>query len=108
MAHNDSRNDLLNKYKHLVKISSDNMPQLIDELRLCCMDRFNTLKWSIKLAITAYSSSITRNARVAISDIATLSSDLSIIAKTAMDQQLSFLKSLVHLSGPWTTLLWDD
>lgn len=97
----DTRKDFLNKYKHLVKITGDDIPQMIDELQLRTMEGVATLTGMIKIAIVSYSAALARNAKSAISEISTLTTDLSVMAEEAFKQQQDFRTSLEHISSSW-------
>nr|ANI26482.1 hypothetical protein [Spodoptera frugiperda] len=101
---NDTRGDLSGKYKHLIRISGDDMPQLLDELIEVCLLGSKTLIATLKVAITAYTAALARNAKSTISDIATASADLMVITQMIQSQQESFQTSLEHLSHSWNNV----
>ncbi|AHN92644.1 P [Spodoptera frugiperda rhabdovirus] len=100
----DTRGDLSGKYKHLVRISGDDMPQLLDELIDICLLGPKTLIATLRMAITAYTAALARNAKSTISDITTASADLMVITQMIQSQQESFQSSLEHLSHAWNNV----
>lgn len=101
---NDTRGDLSGKYKHLIRISGDDMPQLLDELIEVCLLGSKALIATLRMAIVAYTAALARNAKSTISDIATASTDLMMITNMIQSQQDSFQTSLEHLSHSWNNI----
>ncbi|CAB3252422.1 unnamed protein product [Arctia plantaginis] len=64
-------------------------------------DGYKTLHASIKIAVISYSAAIARNARAALSDIATTATDLVTVAANSMAQYDAFKQSLDHISRSW-------
>lgn len=97
----DDRKDLLQRYKHLVKISGEDLPQLIHALTEPHVNSYSALLSSIKMGIVAYSSAISRNAKAAIADIAVAAADLQTTAVNVLEQYHTFQETLDHVALSW-------
>lgn len=97
----DERKDLLHRYKHMVKISGDDLPQLLYTLTETHVDGYSALLSSIKMGITAYSSAISRNAKTALADIAVSAADIQSVAQNVLEQYSTFQETPEHLALSW-------
>ncbi|CAB3231889.1 unnamed protein product [Arctia plantaginis] len=73
----------------------------MDGILVDMTDGYKTLHASIKIAVISYSAAIARNARAALSDIATTATDLVTVAANSMAQYDAFKQSLDHISRSW-------
>ncbi|CAB3225519.1 unnamed protein product [Arctia plantaginis] len=73
----------------------------MDGILVDMTEGYKTLHASIKIAVISYSAAIARNARAALSDIATTATDLVTVAANSMAQYDAFKQSLDHISRSW-------
>ncbi|CAB3237630.1 unnamed protein product [Arctia plantaginis] len=97
----DTRRSLLSKYRNLIQITGDDLSIIMDGILVDMTDSYRTLHASVKMAVISYSAAIARNARAALSDIATTATDLVTVAANSMAQYDAFKQSLDHISRSW-------
>lgn len=97
----DHKKDLTQRYIQLMGLSKEDSLQIIDCLKDCTMGGYASIKASVKMGMTAYSLALARNAKGAISEIASLAADMSVMTRSAQKQQENYRNSIDHLAGAW-------
>ncbi|CAG9792682.1 unnamed protein product [Diatraea saccharalis] len=104
MMSQDPRNELSKRYRHLVVISGDDWLVLLDDLIDICMFGPQVLRSALRLATTAYTAALAKNAKETMLEIATTATDMRAMIEESFTQQESFVQSLEHLTLSWNNL----